>query len=167
MLGRDRLRGHRLEIIVERHRRRPDVGALLEVHLGPRPAGIGQRVNIVIGRRRVGVGDDLLVLELAEELGERPERQAQLGGDPPARRHADIEQELEDQALDHRMVQARLLERIDHPGMKRPAAIAVFQVQKRWKHRGCGKAHVAKLPCDPAPSGEPAPTRPRSDAAQT
>ena len=90
VLGRDRLGGDRLEIVVERHRRRADVGALLEVDLGPRPAGVGQRIDIIVGRRRVGVGEDLLVLELAEEVGERAERQAQLGGDPPAGGHADI-----------------------------------------------------------------------------
>ena len=110
LLGRDRLRRDRLDVVVERHRGRADVGAFLGVDLGPRPAGVGQRVQVVVGRRGVGVRDDLLVLELAEELGERPERQPELLGDPPARGDADVQQELEDQALDLREVQARLLE---------------------------------------------------------
>ena len=86
--------------------------------------------------RRVGVGDDLLVLELPQKLGKRAKRQAQLGGDPPARGRAQVQQELEDQALDHRMAQARFLERVDDPGMERRAAIRILEIQERWKHRG-------------------------------
>ena len=99
---------------------------------------------IVVGRRRVGVVDDLLVLELAEELGERAERQAQLVGDPPARGRAQVEQELEDQALDLGMVQPRLLETCSRRWDGRPVDDGdVLDVEKRRQHRGGGKVHVA------------------------
>ena len=83
VLGGDRLRGHRPKIVVKRNRGGPDVGAFVEVHLGPRPSGVGQRIHIIIGRCRIGVGEELLVLEPAEEVGKRAET-----ADPARRRSA-------------------------------------------------------------------------------
>ncbi len=83
---------------------------LFEVDLGAGPPGVRQRVQVVVGGRRVGVRDDLLVLQAAEEVGERAEGESQLAGDPTAGGDADAEQELEDQPLHLRGVQARLFE---------------------------------------------------------
>ena len=100
---------------------------------------------VVVGGRRVGVGDDLLVLELAEELGERAEGQAQLVGDPPARGGADAEQELEDQALDLGGVQARLLEVGHRPGPERVFAGPARAKGRMSKVRGAETLTVGGL----------------------
>ena len=136
VLGRNRLGRDRIQVVLERHGSRSHISAFVQVDLGPGTASVRQRVNEVAGRGRACVVDDLLVLELPQKLRERAKGQAELGSDPPARGSAQVQEKLEDQALDHRMAQARFLKRVDHPGMERRAAIRILETQERWKHRG-------------------------------
>ena len=106
------------KIIVERNRGRADVGTLFQIHPGARSAGVGKRIDIIIGGCRIRIGENLLVLEPAQEVGKWSKRQPELGRDPPARRHADIEQELEDQALDDRRVEPGFVEALDGSRVK-------------------------------------------------
>ncbi len=145
-LVHDRLSGHRREIVVEWNGGGSNVGAFLRVHPGPRPPGVGQRIHIVIRRCRVGVRQELLVLEDAQELRKRPKRQAQLGCDSSPRGHAAVDQEFEDQPFDDRRVKSRLLKIFD-----RLRVVRVFSVQARYsrmRSMGC-ENHVKAL--DPFP----------------
>src|SRR5207253_3005368 len=103
----------------ERDGGRADVGALFQINLGAGAAGVGEGVIVVVGGGGVDVGDDLLVLELAKEVRKGAEGQAQLLGNPASRGGPDRQEELQDQALHHRRVQARRTEVRDGSGAER------------------------------------------------
>ncbi len=95
-------------VVLERDWRCADILALVEVDLRPGTALVRQTIDVVVRGRRVGVGNNLLVLELPEEVREDPKRQAQLLRDSSPRRGADVQEQPEDEGFELSGVQAGL-----------------------------------------------------------
>ena len=111
VLGGDRLGLDRDDVIDQRHRRRTDVAAGLQVGHRPGAALRGQAVVIVVERGRAGMHDELVGPQRVQQRLDDVERQADVVGDRPALARAEHGQVLADQLLDELLAQAGLFDR--------------------------------------------------------
>ena len=119
-LGPNRLGLHAEHVVAQRHRRGADVGAGVQVVLGPHAALFGQRVVVVAQRRRAAVHQHLPRAQVVEDRLEDAKRQAEMVGDGPAAGRADDVQVLADQPLDERRRQAGFFQAA---GLRRPKGL--------------------------------------------
>ena len=115
--GRGRLRGQRLgldacNVVFQRDRSGTEIGAVVPVALGPFAAQIGKLVQKIVHRRAGAIGEQLVVLQLAQQFVDEDERQLELVGHFPAGGVAAGQQVLQGQRLDEAVVQPGGTERL-------------------------------------------------------
>jgi hypothetical protein len=100
VLLREGLGPHALDVFFQRHRRSPEVRAVLRVPAGPLAADLRELVLVIVHRRGAGVDHELIGLHLPHQLVDHLEGEPHLVGHvSPAGRPAGQEQ-LDDQRLD-------------------------------------------------------------------
>ncbi len=141
-MQRKALRGNRIHVILERHRRSLRVGTGLHVATRAFGARVGQHVLVVACGCGPLVGQHHVVLEIGQQRFDGSERQPGLAADSPAGSRAVGEQETAQQLLDEiateaRFLQRRGLARIETGVVARPFCAA----------RGCDGAERAFVRC--------------------
>ena len=107
----NRLGVHRADVVVQRHRRRPDIGALPQRPQRPVAPDVGQPVDVIAQHRRAGRRNFLPLPQRHEAILENRHRQAEVVGNRAAALRADARQKLEDEILDQRIAEPGVFQR--------------------------------------------------------